>query len=155
MNFTLDWQAERVGNAVMDVCENAVYDGAETVLKKAAARCPVETVESVERRSGSEKVKKYGAGSGALKASGRITKFKKQGVVGAYVTFGGMVVNGVDTYYGPFVELGTPGTKFHNGRGYYGHKLEHRVAVKARPFLRPALKSSRSKIRNAFQEILR
>jgi len=155
MSFTLDWQAERVGNAVMEVCENAVYAGAEIVLKKAKSRCPVETVESVNRRSGSEKVKNYGAAYEALKKSGRITKFTKQGIVGAYVKFGGITVDGVDTYYGPFVELGTPGTKFRKGKGYYGHKLHQRVAVKARPFLRPSLKSSGSKIRKGFRDKLK
>lgn len=155
MTFSLDWQADRVGNRVVDVLENAVYDGAKNVLKKAQIRCPVESIESVTQRSGSAKTRMYGASSGALKRSGRITRFKKRGVVGAYVSFGGITVDGVDTYYGPFVELGTPGTKFNSKKGYWGHPAKYRVAVEARPFLRPSLKSSRSKIRNAFRNKLK
>lgn len=152
MNFSLDWQAERVGNAVMDVCEDAVWEGAETVLKKAHRDCPVESVESVERRSKSAKVKRYGANPGALKESGRIVKFMKHGVIGAYIKFGGIKVDGVDTYYGPFVELGTPGTSFRTEKGYWGHKAGPRFEVEAKPFLRPALKSSKTRIQNGFNK---
>lgn len=151
MNFSLDWQAERVGNAVMEVCENAVYDGAEFVLKRAERDCPVESIESVVARSKSDKVKRYGAKSGALKKSGRVVKFRKHGVVGAYVQFGGITVDGVDTYYGPFVELGTPGTVFRAKKGYFGHKPGTRVAVEAKAFLRPSLKAGHSRIKNAYK----
>ena len=155
MTFSFDWQAERVRGVVMDVVENAVYEGAETVLKKAQAKCPVESVESISQRSGSKKANRYGAASGALKKSGRIIKFKKMGVIGAYVTFGGTNTDGVDTYYGPFVELGTPGTQFKKGKGYWGHKVPYRVSVEAKPFLRPSLKSSKSAIRNAYRNKLK
>lgn len=155
MTFSLDWQAQRVGNAVQDICEDAVWGGAERILKKAQASCPVETDDSVASRSGSDKVKRYGASSGALRKSGRIAKFKKSGVVGAYVLFGGITVDGVDIYYAPFVELGTPGTTFQSKKGYFGHKVSARVAVEAKPFLRPSLKSTQSQVKNGFRNTLR
>jgi hypothetical protein len=177
----IEWRGEEVKNAVLDACEEVVNDAAELVLKKAQDRCPVETVESVARRTGKNgtgnyRVRNYGAASGSLKKSGRIARFRKKGVVGAYITFGGKEVAGVDTYYGPFVELGTPGTTFQTKTGYWGHKIGEyyegmikkgkrkgsaykrllrkggvRVAVEAKPFLRPSLKSSRARIRNSFK----
>lgn len=168
----IEWYGEEIKKAVLDACEEAVNEAAELVLKKAQALCPVETMESVARRtgkvatdsmgrkildssgrliSGNVRVSKYGAASGALKKSGRIVRFRKKGVVGAYVQFGGIKVDRVDTYYGAFVELGTPGTKFRTKTGYWGKKAKQRVSVLAKPFLRPALKSSRAKIRNLFK----
>lgn len=151
MSFSLDWQAERHCNTVMEVCESAVFDGAKKVKRRAEDKCPVESVESVQARSTSEKVKQYGAAAGALKKSGRIVKFRKKGIVGAYVQFGGITVDGVDTYYGPFVELGTPGTTFKTPKGYFGHKAGQRVSVEASPFLRPGLKASGGDIKKGFK----
>lgn len=144
---------------VASIVEEEVDRTAQLVLRDGRRECPIESTESVNRRKSSRKVQRYGARRGALRKSGRVVKFRKNGVFGAYVKFGGIVVNGVDTYYGAFVELGTPGTTFQGQKGYWGHTVAkyadttrrgkrgrrivakgQRVAVEAKSFLRPANK---------------
>ncbi len=159
-DFTLTWNGELWATLTMDASEAAIKEGAEVVLKKAKALCPVESEQSIRNRRTSNKVKAYGAKSGSLRKSGRITVFRKADVVGAYIKFGGIVVDGVDTYYAPWIELGTPGTEFKGKRGYFGRELKldsekSRVPVEAKPFMRPALKSSTSTLRNKFKNLLK
>lgn len=155
MSFTLEWSADQLTGDVLNACETVVFSGAEQVLKDAEANCPVESAESYNKRKAGPKAKQYGAKIGVLKKSGRIVKFRKKSAVGAYVKFGGTVVDGVDTYYGRFVELGTPGTSFKTKKGYWGHEGQQRVAVKAKPFIRPSLKKNGAGILNDFEGAMR
>jgi len=135
-----------VKRLVASIAVEEVDRTANLVLREARRDCPIESVESVIRRRSSGRARRYGAARGAARRSGRIVRFRKNGVYGAYVKFGGVVVNGVDTYYLPFVELGTPGTTFRSKKGYWGHKgIKTRVAIQAKPFLRTANKRQKSK----------
>ena len=134
---------------IASIVEDEVNRTTNLILRDARRTCPIETIESVSNRKTGNKAKQYGAKRGSLRKSGRIVKWHRNGVYGAYVKFGGVVVNGVDTYYGMFVELGTPGTVFQSKKsqkGYWGHKkVKVRVAVKAKSFLRPAHKRQKRK----------
>ena len=81
--------------------------------------------------------------TGGLKKSIRVKTFKKVGVFGAYIKAG---EKGKEHIAG-FVELGTPGTTTRQGK--------NRTPIKAVPFMRPALKKNKSKIRRAFQNKLK
>ena len=123
------WYGPEIERLVDGALEVKTTGSAKRVLAEAKRNCPV-------------------GDKGALKESGRIVVFTKDGVVGAYVKFGGQgyMSKGKDTYYGPFVELGTPGTVIRSGKGIGGK----REPVKATPFLRDALKKEK---RNYYQSL--
>lgn len=77
--------------------------------------------------------------TGGLKKSIRVKTFKKVGVFGAYIKAG----EKDKEHIAGFVELGTPGTTTRQGKS--------RTPIKAAPFMRPALKKNKSKIRRAFE----
>ena len=81
--------------------------------------------------------------TGGLKKSIHIKTFKKVGIFGAYVKAG---EKGKEHIAG-FVELGTPGTTTRHGK--------NRTPIKASPYMRPALKKNKRKIRKAFENKLR
>ena len=122
------WNADKIIRTVEQVLEAEVSDGAQVILKDAQARC-----------------RRITKGQGNLEKSGRVVRWKKSGTFGAYIKFGGTkyMVNGVDTFYAHFVELGTPGTTYKVKR----LKGAKRTPVKAYPFLRPALRAYRRKYR--------
>lgn len=72
-----------------------------------------------------------------------IKSWKKPGIFGAYVKAG---EKGKEHIAG-FVELGTPGTTTRQGK--------NRTPIKAAPFMRPALKKNKSKIRRGFENKLK
>ena len=104
-NITIKWDSEKFMKAV-DAGLAGVIDGAaEDVLETAVQLCPVGTV----TREASGKSALYGKTwsarkPGSLKKSGRVYKFKNSDGIGAYIKFGGVVVDGIDTYYGQIVE---------------------------------------------------
>lgn len=81
--------------------------------------------------------------AGGLEKSIVIKSWKKPGVFGAYVKAG---EKGKEHIAG-FVELGTPGTTTRQGK--------NRTPIKASPYMRPALKKNKSKIRRAFENKLK
>lgn len=81
--------------------------------------------------------------TGGLKKSIHVKTWKKPGVFGAYVKAG---EKGKEHIAG-FVELGTPGTTTRQGK--------KRTPILAAPFMRPALKKNKSKIRRAFENKLK
>ncbi|MCP4553086.1 MAG: hypothetical protein GY834_13855 [Bacteroidetes bacterium] len=126
--------SEDVKREIQTVVAIAVFNTADAVLKTAKATCPVEKYSNKAKN----RFKQFqNRKPGSLKNSGRIVKWKNADALGAYVKFGGRgyMVNGIDTYYAPFVELGTPGTITR-----YGKK---RTAIKAKSFLRDSLKTHR------------
>jgi hypothetical protein len=143
-DFKLDWDGKRAERIIDNAIELAVDHGAELVLKDAVRLAPTGS----ESRSGSGSKKRT---PGSLKKSGRIESFKKKDAVGAYVKFGGVDVNGVKVFYAPFVELGTPGTTARIGGG----KTKERTPIVAQPFLRPALKRNKGKIKSEFNGALK
>lgn len=127
--FKMTWNDEEVFRNIHGSAVAHCAEGASIVLKDAKRNCPE-------------------GDSGALKESGRIQSWDKGNAVGAYVVFGGQghIVNGVDTFYAPFVELGTPGTVFKNGK----KKGRARVAIAAQPFIRTALRKNEKRILHSF-----
>ena len=81
--------------------------------------------------------------TGGLKKSIHVKTFKKTGVFGAFVKAG---EEGKEHIAG-FVELGTPGTTTRKGK--------NRTPIKAKPYMRPALKKNKSKIKRAFENKLK
>lgn len=126
-SFNLDWHGKELIAEVEGICEDAVYGGAEKIARDARRFVPVDT--------------------GGLKKSIRVKRFKKTGVIGAYVKAG---EKGKEQVAG-FVELGTPGEVFE--RKY--RKGQVRTSIKASPYMRPALKKNKHKIRRGFQDKLK
>lgn len=126
-DFKLDWHGKELIAEIEDICEDVVKERAEAVAKDARRFVSKDT--------------------GGLKKSIHVKTFKKTGVFGAYVKAG---EKGKEHIAG-FVELGTPGTVFK--RKY--RKGQKRTLIKASPYMRPALKKNKRKIRNAFQNKLK
>ncbi len=137
MPVNFQWFGEGVKREVQTVVAEAVNSSADDILKDAKKNCPVEKYKSTAK---SDYRQYQSRNPGSLKKSGRIVRWRKKNVVGAFIRFGGrgFMVNGIDTYYAPFVELGTPGTMTRMG--------DKRVAIKATPFLRNALKKNKRKL---------
>ena len=108
--------------------------GAEDIAADARRDCPVE-------KGG--KTDKYGNRPGSLRDSIRVAKSKYEDG-GHLVVVGGKGPWG-DTFYAPFVELGTPGTEYRSGS-----RSGPRKPIKAHPFLRPAKNKNKRKIRRNF-----
>lgn len=125
--FKLDWHGRKVIAEIENISEIAVKEGAEAVVRDAKLLVPVDT--------------------GDLKKSIHVKTFKKVGVFGAYIKAG----ENKKEHIAGFVELGTPGTVFE--RKY--RKGQKRTPIKAKPYMRPALKKNKSKIRKAFQNKLK
>jgi len=119
----LEWLGEQLATRVDNKCRIAVEEGAKQVLADAKRGCPEKT--------------------GELEATGEIVSFKRKYAVGSYVKFGSK-----EAYYAPFVELGTPGTTFQTK----GMKDKERKPVDAKPFMRPALRKNKARIRKGFDD---
>lgn len=127
MPVKFQWFGEDVKKTIGDNTEQQVNDVADNILKDAEKNAPVEISTTNKKRR-----------PGSLKKSGRVVKFKKYGIFGAYIKFGGIIVNGVKVFYAAFVDLGTPGTYTETG--------EKRTAIKSDPFLRNSLKNNKRKL---------
>lgn len=140
------WFGDLLLKRVRDIADDETEKYGNKILNDAKNSCPVESLSSINAKERSGKAQKYGSAQGALRDSGRIVKFTKMTgkgrVSGVYVKFGGQGYKskGVDVYYGRFVMLGTPGTRFKAKTGYFGKKSSAmvRVAVMADPFLKRA-----------------
>lgn len=141
-SFKLDWHGKELTAAVEGICEDAVFGGAEKIAKDARRLVPKDT--------------------GGLKKSIHVKTWKKPGIFGAYVKAG---EKGKEHIAG-FVELGTPGTtmKVQNPgftytkkrrRGNWKTMSVKRTPIKASPYMRPALKKNKSKIRKGFENKLK
>lgn len=141
-DFKIDWNDREVIAEIENICEEAVMSGAKAVARDAKRLVPKDT--------------------GGLKKSIHVKTFKKVGVFGAYVKAG---EKGKEHIAG-FVELGTPGTtmKVQNPgftytkkrrRGNWKTMSVKRTPIKASPYMRPALKKNKSKIRRAFENKLK
>lgn len=126
-SFKLDWHGKELIAEIEDICEDAVNAGAEAVASDARRLVPKDT--------------------GGLKKSIRVKKWKKPGVFGAYIKAG---EKGREHIAG-FVELGTPGEVYKTK----SKKGQSRTPIKAKPYMRPALKKNKAKIRNAFSNKLK
>ncbi len=126
-SFKLDWHGKELIAEIEDICEDAVNAGAEKIAKDARRLVPVDT--------------------GGLKKSIRVKKFKKPGVFGAYIKAG---EKGKEMVAG-FVELGTPGEVFRAK----SKKGQPRAPIKAKSYMRPALKKNKRKIRGDLQNKLK
>lgn len=127
MTFKLDWNGAEVTAEVRRACKKVVFDGAKDIAIDAKMNV------SVDR--------------GDLLSTITVKTWEKQDAIGAYVTAGeedlGHIAN--------FVELGTPGTIYKSGK----KKGADRTPVKAKPYLRPALKKNKRKILAKFNGALK
>lgn len=128
-NVTIKWDPDQYLKAV-DAGLADVIDGvADDVLKAAKDICPVGTIERSASGKSALQGKNWSARKpGSLKKSGRVHRFKNSGGIGAYIKFGGIVVDGIDTYYGAIVEA-------------------------KKPFLRRALSRNKAKLHNQLKEL--
>ena len=126
-SFNLDWNEGELIAEIENICEDAVKKRAKAVARDARRFVPKDT--------------------GGLKKSIHVKTFKKPGVFGAYVKAG---EKGKEQVAG-FVELGTPGETFR----IKSKKGQPRTPIKASPYMRPALKKNKRKIRSAFQNKLK
>lgn len=133
-NFKIDWHGIKLIGEIEDICETAIKERAKAVAKDA-------------KRILRSKIKHKNKSTKGLEKSIHVKTFKKVGVFGAYIKAG---EKGKEHIAG-FVELGTPGTIFE--RKY--RRGQKRTPIKAVPFMRPALKKNKSKIRRAFQNKLK
>ena len=141
-DFKLEWHGKKLTGLIEDICEDAVRVGAKAVARDAKRLVPKDT--------------------GGLKKSIHIKTFKKPGIFGAYIKAG---EKGKE-HIAKFIELGTPGTtkkiqnvKFDPARkrrsGNWKTTSVKRTPIKAAPFMRPALKKNKSKIKRAFENKLK
>lgn len=125
MNFDLKWNDKKLFGEVKSVCKKACIDGAKDVAIDAKMNAPVD--------------------KGDLVFSIEVKSWEKADAVGAYVSAGGKDRG----HIARFVELGTPGTTFKSTKGYWGHESGRsmsRTPIKAKPYLRPALKKKKKSI---------
>lgn len=126
-SFKLDWNGKELIAEVEGICEDAVFGGAKKIAKDARRFVPKDTR--------------------GLEKSIHVKKFKKTGVIGAYVKAG----EKDKEHIAGFVELGTPGETYR----IKSKKGQTRTPIKASPYMRPALKKNKRKIRNAFSNKLK
>lgn len=122
MSFSLDWNEKELTAQVRGACKKAVLGGARDVAIDAKMNVPVD--------------------KGNLLFSIEVKPWEKHDAVGAYVTAGGKDMGHIAGY----VELGTPGTVYKRGK----KKGKERTPIKAKPYLRPALKKNKRKILSKF-----
>jgi len=127
MNFSLEWNEKELTGAVRGACKKVVHGGARDVAIEAKKNVPVD--------------------NGDLLNSIEVNSWENNEAVGAYVTAGGKDLG----HIARFVELGTPGTVYKSGK----KKGKDRTPVKAKPFLRPALKKNKAKILAKFEGALK
>ena len=123
MIFKLDWDEEELTAQVIGVCSKAVLGAARDIAIDAKMNVPVD--------------------NGDLLATIEVKTFKKHDAVGAYVKAGGEKLG----HIARFVELGTPGTVFKSGK----KKGKGRKPIKAKPYMRPALKKNTNKTLARFE----
>jgi HK97 gp10 family phage protein len=126
-SFKFNWNGRELIAEIEDICEDAVNAGAKKIARDARRLVPKDT--------------------GGLKKSIHVKTFKKPGVFGAYVKAG---EKGKEMVAG-FVELGTPGETYR----IKSKKGQPRTPIKASPYMRPALKKNKNKIRRDFQNKLK
>ena len=149
-NFELEWNGEELKAQIAAVAEENVMKSAQRVMKGAKRRVPVD--------------------NGYLKESIKIKKWKNKGVIGTFVQAGERGEDSGDTYIAMFVELGTPGdtmrvrqdVKFRTQRMVKGQltwvkrrrRIMKRTPIKAKPYLRPALRAEKKKFIKSFEGAL-
>lgn len=108
---------------ITGACKKAVFAGARAVAADAKRLVPVDT--------------------GGLKNTIAVKTWERSDAVGAYVTAGGKDLG----HIARFVELGTPGEVYKGG----SRKGADREPIEAKPYLRPALRKNKAKIKANFQ----
>lgn len=126
MTFKLEWEGKNLKRRVYIVCEENVERSAQRVASGARKRVDVD--------------------NGDLKESIGVIKWKKDGVIGAYINAG---VDG-EEQIATFVELGTPG-EVYTGGAYKGQK---RTPIRAREYMRPALRAEKRKFAESFRNAI-
>jgi len=148
--FELEWNGKELKAQIEAVAEDNVMKAARRVRAGAKKRVLVD--------------------NGYLKESIHIIKWKEKGVVGAYVAAGKRGEDSGDAYIAMFVELGTPGetmrvrqdVKFRTQRMVNGRMtwvkrrrtIMKRTPIKAKPYLRPALRSEKKRFVESFKDAL-
>ncbi len=120
--FSFEWNGDEMKAKVFGVCEKNVKQSAENVKKNARRNVSVE--------------------NGDLGESIEVKTWSKPGVSGAYVEAGEKDQEQIAR----FVELGTPGDVYTGG----AYKGQERTPIKAKPYLRPAIKKEKNKFKKSF-----
>lgn len=126
-DFKLNWNDESLTAEVLGICKRVTKDKAEDIAADARANCPKD--------------------SGELAEKIEVVEFQKKDAVGAYIKAGGKDLG----HIARFVELGTPGTEYKSGE----RKDSERTPVKAKPYLRPALKKHKRGYASGFKDKLK
>lgn len=138
--FKLEWDGQKLSKAVTALCVEAVNDSAEELAEEIRRRIPVS--------AGTPKTSKYRQAGQHLRDTVRVNRWQRQGqAVGAYVSVGYPYLG----YIARFIELGTPGTVYRAGK----KKGKPRTPIKAKPFMRPALRKFKGKFKVRFEDILK
>jgi HK97 gp10 family phage protein len=127
MTFKLQWHDKELKAKVKSICKKIVLGKARDVAIDAKMNVPVD--------------------SGELLNTIEVVAFEKPEAVGAYVKAGGKKLG----HIARFVELGTPGTVYKTR----SKKGKVRTPIKAQPYLRPALRKHKQKIKNAYRNKLK
>lgn len=140
MSFKLEWDGHRLSSAVTELCIEAVNESAEELAEEIRQRIPVP--------AGTPKGNRYRQAGQHLRDTVRVNRWQRQGkAVGAYVSIGYPYLG----YIARFIELGTPGTTYRSGK----KKGKPRTPIKAKPFIRPALRRHKRKFMARFEGILK
>lgn len=121
-----------------NIMRSALRAGAKVILEEARARVPVSTPNAKNQSL-------YGAYSGALRDSLRVTTRYSRGKISASVKAGGGTKRGADVFYAQWVEYGTrPHVITARNRAYLSfaggaYKSVNHPGAQPRPFMRPAM----------------
>lgn len=124
----IEWDEKKLLSRVSDIADAVAKNGAERIASD--ARNILTQNQSVD--------------TGELKGTIRVEKSKYP--EGGYI----VKMGSKKAWYGPFVELGTPGTSY-KAKSMKG---KSRIPIKAKPFMRPALEKNKKKIARDFQKAL-
>ena len=108
VNVTIKWDSSQYMKAVDAGLADVIENVADDVLETATQLCPVGKIERAASGTAAGGKTWSARKPGSLKKSGRKYGFKNENGIGAYIKFGGIVVDGIDTYYGQIVEAKKP-----------------------------------------------
>ena len=134
-DIKIEWHGKGLQMTIAGICKKAIKKTADKVERDARKLVPKSATEKWQNPGYRHDARDRKPGG--LRDSITSTYWDKTGVYGAFVQAG---ESGREHIAG-FVELGTPGTtKRSTGKG-----KQTRTPIKARPFLRPALKKNKRK----------
>jgi HK97 gp10 family phage protein len=142
MSYKIEWNDKEIITEITSKTEKLTEKAAKIVEAEAKRLCPVGDWEK-----GIAKTGKYAGRSWTARRPGKlrdaITAAKSKFKDGGWIVY--VPAQGSDTYYVRWVELGAPARSHEQWRS-----AGHKYPVPRQPFLRPALKKSKVKIKRLF-----